>query len=207
MRESLRGLVPRGRLARRLPQLYIGLGLYGLSMALMLRSGLGLMPWDVLHQGVSGLVPLSFGTVVIATSLVVLLLWVPLRVVPGLGTVSNALLVGVAADLSLAVLAEPDHLALALPMLLGGLVLNALATALYIGALLGPGPRDGLMTGLVRRTGASVRFVRTSIEVSVVLVGWVLGGTVGLGTALYAIGIGPLVQMMLPPLTVRMPVE
>lgn len=203
----LRGLVPRGRLGRRLPQLYVGLGLYGLSMALMLRSGLGLMPWDVLHQGLSGRLPLTFGTIVILTSLVVLLLWVPLRVAPGLGTVSNALLVGVAADLSLSVLGEPDHLALALPMLLGGLVLNALATALYIGALLGPGPRDGLMTGLVRRTGASVRLVRTTIEVTVVLVGWLLGGTVGLGTALYALGIGPLVQVMLPPLTVRLPVD
>ena len=191
-----------GRLGRRLPQLLLGLALYGVSMAMMLRSTLGLMPWDVLHDGVAGRLPLSFGQVVVATSLVVLLLWFPLRVMPGVGTIANAVLVGIAADLTLAVLAEPGTLAVRVPLLLGGIALNGVATALYIGAQLGPGPRDGLMTGLVRRTGWSVRLVRTSIEVAVVVAGWMLGGVAGVGTALYALSIGPLVQHLLPVLTV-----
>lgn len=191
-----------GRLGRRLPQLLAGLLLYGLSMALMVRSGLGLDPWDVLHYGLSRWLPLSFGGVVIATGLLVLVLWVPLRQMPGLGTVANALVIGVATDAALAVLVEPDGVVLRTALLTGGIVLNGLATALYIGAQLGPGPRDGLMTGLVRRTGWSVRLVRTSIELSVVLTGWLLGGVVGLGTVAYALAIGPLVQAMLPRLIV-----
>jgi uncharacterized membrane protein YczE len=192
------GQLRAGRLPRRLTQLMVGLTLYGVSMAMMVRGGLGLDPWDVFHFGVAEGLPLTFGTVVILTGLGVLLLWIPLRQAPGLGTVANALLIGLATDATLFALAAPQGMAGRVGLLLGGVVLNALATALYIGAQLGPGPRDGLMTGLVRRTGWSVRVVRTAIEVSVVLVGWSLGGVVGIGTIVYALSIGPLVQLMLP---------
>lgn len=194
-----------GRLGRRLPQLMAGLVLYGVSMAMMLRSGLGLDPWDVLHYGVATWLPLSFGGVVIATGVAVLLLWIPLRQMPGLGTVANAVVIGLATDAALALLVTSEGMAARTAMLAGGIVLNGLATALYIGAQLGPGPRDGLMTGLVRRTGWSVRVVRTSIELSVVVTGWLLGGVVGIGTIAYALAIGPLVQMMLPRLVVELP--
>lgn len=187
-----------GRLGRRLPQLLVGLVLYGVSMAMMVRSGLGLDPWDVLHYGVATWLPLTFGGVVIATGVAVLLLWIPLRQMPGLGTVANALVIGIATDAALALLVTSEGLAARAAMLAGGIVLNGLATALYIGAQLGPGPRDGLMTGLVRRTGWSVRVVRTSIELGVVVTGWLLGGVVGIGTIAYALAIGPLVQLMLP---------
>ncbi len=190
------------RLPRRLVQLYAGLVLYGLSMALMLRSGLGNLPWDVLHQGVAERAGLSLGTVVVATSLVVLLAWIPLRVRPGLGTVSNVVVLGVVVDLALAALPAPEHLPVRAALAVAGVLLNGLATASYIGVRLGPGPRDGLMTGLVERTGASVRRVRTGLEVVVVALGWLLGGTVGVATLLYALSIGPLVQVLLPVLTV-----
>jgi uncharacterized membrane protein YczE len=186
------------RMPRRLSQLMVGLVLYGASMAMMLRSYLGLMPWDVLHFGVARWVPLSFGGVVILTGVLVLLLWIPLRQMPGLGTVANVVVIGLASDVTLALLGRPDAMAGRVGLLLGGIVLNGLATALYIGAQLGPGPRDGLMTGLARRVGWSLRLVRTSIEVSVVVVGFLLGGTVGLGTALYALSIGPVIQLFLP---------
>ncbi len=188
---------------RRLTQLAVGLSLYGISMAMLLRSQLGLDPWDVFHYGITRHVPVSFGTVVIATSFVVLLLWIPLRQWPGLGTIANAVWIGIATDLTLAVLATPDDLVARTAMLIGGIVLNGLAGALYIGAQLGPGPRDGLMTGLHRRTGWSLRLVRTGIELTVLAVGWLLGGIVGVGTVLYALGIGPLVQYFLPRCTVR----
>ncbi len=190
------------RLPRRLVQLYAGLVLYGLSMALMLRSGLGNLPWDVLHQGVAERAGLSLGTVVVATSLVVLLAWIPLRVRPGLGTVSNVVVLGVVVDLALAALPAPEHLPVRAALAVAGVLLNGLATASYIGVRLGPGPRDGLMTGLVERTGESVRQVRTGLEVVVVALGWLLGGTVGVATLLYALSIGPLVQVLLPVLTV-----
>ena len=187
-----------GRLTRRLTQLAVGLVLYGVSMAMMVRGGLGLDPWDVFHYGVASGIPLTFGGVVIVTGVAVLLLWIPLRQMPGLGTVANAVLIGLATDAALAVLVTPEAFAGRLGLLVGGVALNGLATALYIGSQFGPGPRDGLMTGLVRRTGLSVRLVRTSIEVSVVAVGWLLGGVVGAGTVLYALAIGPLVQLLLP---------
>ena len=193
-----------GRLGRRLPQLLAGLILYGVSMAMMVRSRLGLDPWDVLHYGVATWLPLSFGGVVIATGVAVLLLWIPLRQMPGLGTVANALVIGLATDAALALIVTSEGLASRTAMLAGGIVLNGLATALYIGAQLGPGPRDGLMTGLVRRTGWSVRVVRTSIELGVVLTGWLLGGVVGIGTIAYALAIGPLVQLMLPRFVVEL---
>jgi uncharacterized membrane protein YczE len=183
---------------RRLLQLSIGLTLYGASMALMLRAALGLDPWDVFHQGVSGQVGLSIGMVVNLTGLVVLLLWIPLRQRPGIGTVANVVMIGTAMDLTLRALPPIEGLAFQVAALIASIVANGFAGALYIGAGLGPGPRDGLMTGLARRTGWSLRLVRTGIEVSVLALGWALGGTVGVGTLLYAFGIGPLVQFFLP---------
>jgi len=201
--ELLANLSPWGqlkapRLPRRLLQLVFGLTLYGVSMGMMVESHLGLDPWDVFHDGVAGRLPLSFGMVVIVTGVVVLVLWIPLRQAPGLGTVANAVLIGIATDVTLGLLDAPDSLTARTGLLLGGIVLNGLAGALYIGAQLGPGPRDGLMTGLVRRTGLSVRLVRTSLELTVLAVGFVLGGTVGIGTVLYALAIGPLLQVFLP---------
>ena len=194
-----------GRLGVRVPLLLAGLFFYGASMAMVLRSTLGLIPWDVLHVGVSRHVSLSFGTIVVAVSLLVLLPWIPLRQKPGLGTIANALLIGPSADLVLSVLPAPEHLGWRLLLLIGGVVLNGVATGMYIGSQLGPGPRDGLMTGLAKVSGRSLRFVRTGIEVTVVLVGWLLGGVVGLGTALYAVAIGPLAQFFLPLFTVELP--
>lgn len=195
-----------GRLARRLPQLVVGLALYGFSMAMMLRSDLGLAPWDVLTEGLSLRLPLSFGTITVVVSAVVLLMWVPLRQRPGLGTVANVFVVGIAVDVGLAVLRTPSSLVLQALLLVGGLVLNGLAGAVYLGSQLGPGPRDGLMTGLARRTGRSLRLVRTGIEVLVLGAGFLLGGTVGVGTVLYAVGIGPLTQRFLPLVAVRLDV-
>ena len=191
-----------GRLGRRLPQLYVGLVLYGVSLAMMVRGALGLAPWDVLHSGFIRHVPMTLGQAVVLFSFVVLVLWVPLREMPGLGTISNALVVGLAADATLAVLHQPDGLWLRITLLAGGVVLNGVATALYIGSQLGRGPRDGLMTGLARRTGLSLRLVRTGLEVAVVVVGLLLGGSLGVGTVLYAVAIGPLTQAMLPWLSV-----
>lgn len=187
-----------GRLPRRITQLLIGLFLYGASMAMLIRGALGVIPWDVLHQGISTHLPFSFGTVVIMTSLLVLLSWIPIRQMPGLGTVLNAVVIGLVVDLVLGVVDEPTGLAARAGLMVGGIVVNALATAMYIGAQLGPGPRDGLMTGLARRTGLSIRLVRTGLEVVVVAIGWLLGGVFGLGTLLYAVTIGPLTQLMLP---------
>lgn len=191
-----------GRLGRRLPQLFLGLALYGASLAMMVRGALGLAPWDVLHSGFIRHVPMTIGQAVVLFSFLVLLLWIPLREKPGIGTVANALIVGLAADATLAVLAEPDSLALRVALMLGGVVLNGLATALYIGSQFGRGPRDGLMTGLARRTGWSLRLVRTGLEVTVVVIGLLLGGALGVGTVLYALAIGPLAQHMLPWCTV-----
>ena len=194
-----------GRLGRRLPQLYLGLVLYGVSLALMVRADLGLAPWDVLHSGIAGLIPLSIGQVIVVLSFVVLLLWIPLREVPGLGTISNAVVIGFALDATLALLDAPGALWLRTALLVGGVLLNGLATALYIGSQFGRGPRDGLMTGLHRRTGKSLRLVRTGLEVTVVLLGLLLGGVAGVGTVLYALAIGPLAQAFLPLFAVRGP--
>lgn len=187
-----------GRLARRLPQLYVGLVLYGVSLALMVRGDLGLAPWDVLHSGLTHHVPLTIGQVLVVVSFLVLLLWIPLREAPGLGTVSNAVVVGMSADATLALLDRPDHLLTRLGLTVGGVLLCGLGGAMYIGAQLGRGPRDGLMTGLHRRTGRSLRLVRTGIELTVLALGLALGGALGLGTVLYALAIGPLTQAMLP---------
>lgn len=191
-----------GRLGRRIPQLLVGLVLYGVSLGLMVRGALGLAPWDVLHSGFIRHVPMTLGQAVILFSFVVLLLWIPLREKPGIGTVANAFLVGLSADVTLALLGEPDAWFARIALMVGGVVLNGLATALYIGSQLGRGPRDGLMTGLARRTGLSLRLVRTVLEVSVVVIGLLLGGVLGVGTVLYALAIGPLAQLALPWVTV-----
>jgi uncharacterized membrane protein YczE len=188
---------------RRLVQLFAGLALYGVSLALVLRAGLGLAPWDVLHQGLAGILGTTVGQMVIAVSFVVLLLWIPLRERPGFGTVANAILVGVFVDLTLRVVGDGTGWGWRVALLVAGVLLNGLATALYIGASFGSGPRDGLMTGLVRRTGRSVRVVRTVLEVTVLAAGWLLGGTVGVGTLLYALAIGPIAHALLPVFTVR----
>ena len=188
---------------RRLVQLFIGLALYGASMALMVRAALGLDPWDVFHLGLSLHAPLSMGMLVNLVGAIVLLLWIPLRQRPGIGTVANIFVIGTVLDLTLAVLPDLEGLALRTAALLAGVLINGVAGAMYIGAGLGPGPRDGLMTGLVRRTGWSIRLVRTAIELSVLAIGWMLGGVVGAGTVLYALAIGPLVQAFLPLFTVR----
>ena len=203
MRRQLSRLGPlaqlrAGRLPRRLVQLAFGLVLYGATLAMLIRSTLGNAPWDVLHQGLAKHLPITIGQAVIGTSVVVLLLWIPLREMPGVGTIANSLVVGLVVDAVLAVLPAPDQLWTRSALLVGGVLGNAVATALYIGSQLGPGSRDGLMTGLHRRTGAPILVVRTALEVTVVVIGWFLGGVVGIGTVLYAIAIGPLVQVMLP---------
>jgi uncharacterized membrane protein YczE len=194
-----------GRLPRRLGQLVTGLVLYGLTLAMIIRATLGNSPWDVLHQGLARHLPISIGTAVIAMSLVVLLAWIPLRELPGLGTLLNALLVGLSADVFLGLIQTPAETSLRWLLLLGGVFLNGVATALYIGSQFGPGPRDGLMTGLHRRTAVSIQRVRTTLEVSVVVLGALLGGTVGIGTLVYAVAIGPLVQWLLPLAIVELP--
>jgi uncharacterized membrane protein YczE len=192
------------RLPRRLTQLHTGLALYGASMALLIGSRLGGGPWDVLHQGLALRSGLRFGWVVIAVSMLVLLAWIPLRQRPGFGTLSNAVLVGLASEAALALLPSAGPLWLRWSYLVSGIALNGIATGLYLGARLGPGPRDGLMTGLAAR-GHSVRTARTGIEVSVLAAGFLLGGTVGIGTLLYAVTIGPLAHVFIPRFTVGEP--
>jgi uncharacterized membrane protein YczE len=195
-------MVRRDRLAARLVRLYLGLGGFGVSLALMVRARLGLGPWDVLHQGIARHLGVQLGWVTIGVGGLVLLAWIPLRQRPGLGTVSNAIMVGLVVNGALDVLPTPGSLAWRAVWLAGGIGLNGLATACYIGAGLGPGPRDGLMTGLSAR-GHSLRAVRTLIELSVLAIGSALGGTVGAGTVAYALSIGPLTHMLLPRLTVN----
>ncbi|MDO9498297.1 MAG: hypothetical protein Q7J48_21505 [Nocardioides sp.] len=187
-----------GRLTVRLALLYLGLAVYGASLAMMVRADLGLAPWDVLHSGLIRHVPITLGQAVVLMSFVVLVLWIPLREMPGLGTISNAVVVGLSCDATLLFLERPDAPALRVGLMLLGVATCGLATALYIGAQLGRGPRDGLMTGLARRTGLSLRLVRTGLEVSVVLIGLLLGGELGLGTVVFALTIGPIAQALLP---------
>lgn len=192
---------------RRLVQLGLGLVLYAVSMALLVDSGLGNMPWDVLSEGLAALTGATFGTVTLAVSVLVLACWVPLRQRPGVGTVANVLVIGLLVDPFLRLFEAVGDLPLAARVATAalGIALNALATALYVGAGLGPGPRDGLMTGLVARTGRPVALVRTGIEVVVVVTGIVLGGTFGVATVAYALLVGPVVHVLLPRVTVRDP--
>jgi uncharacterized membrane protein YczE len=186
------------RITSRLVRLFVGLVLYGVSMAMLVESRLGLDPWDVFHQGLSKVTGISFGLVVILTGIPVLLLWIPLRQRPGFGTLANLIVIGLVADRALALLPPGTNWPARIAYLAGGIVLNAAATGLYIGSRFGTGPRDGLMTGIVGRyPKLSVRLVRTCIELTVLSAGFLLGGTVGIGTVAYALGIGPLVQVFL----------
>jgi len=195
-----------GRLPERLLRLLVGLWLYGLAIALMIKGAVGASPWDIFHLGVSLHLPVSFGVIMIGTAVLVLLAWIPLRQMPGLGTLANTLLLGPFADLNLALLATPDSLPLRCAYMVAGVVVCAFASALYIGAQLGPGPRDGLMTGLARRTGGSIRTIRTLIEVTVLIIGVLLGGRFGFGTVVFALGVGPFTQFFLIYLVVRLDV-
>jgi uncharacterized membrane protein YczE len=181
----------------RLAQLYGGLVLYGISSSLLVLAGLGLDPWDVFHQGLSRTFGLAIGTWAIIVGVLVLLLWIPLRQRPGIGTVSNVILVGLTMDVVLGHAGPPHAMAARIGCLVCGVLLNGVATGAYIGAGLGPGPRDGVMTGLASR-GHSIRVVRTGLEVTVLATGWLLGGTVGVGTVLYALSIGPLAHVFIP---------
>ncbi len=181
----------------RLAQLYTGLLLYGFSSSLLVLAGLGLDPWDVFHQGLSRTIGLGIGTWAIIVGAAVLLLWIPLRQRPGIGTLSNVVLVGGTMDVVLGTVGPPHALAVRIACLVAGVFLNGVATGAYIGAGLGPGPRDGLMTGLAAR-GHSIRVVRTGLELTVLVTGWLLGGTVGVGTLLYALSIGPLAHVFIP---------
>lgn len=183
---------------RRLLQLYIGLTFYGVSTAMFVRADLGADPWNVFHLGVAQLLSLNIGLVMIAVGALVLLLWIPLRQRPGLGTISNVVVIGLAADAALALMPPLTSLLARSLLLAAAVVVNALATGMYIGAGFGAGPRDGLMTGINARTGWSLRVVRTAIELSVLLLGCAMGGTFGVGTVLYALAIGPLIQLCLP---------
>lgn len=188
--------------ARRIGQLLVGLFLYGIAIALMVRAGIGVSPWDVLTQGVSHQTGLAFGLVTNLIGVAVLLLWIPIRQMPGVGTVLNVLLIGPSAQLGLWLIPQQTVPVIQGLVYTGGLLLLAVATGLYIGARLGPGPRDGLMTGLVKRTGWKIWIVRTAIEVTVLTIGWILGGQVGIGTVAFALLIGPLVNLTLPRLVV-----
>jgi uncharacterized membrane protein YczE len=194
---SPRDAAPRSGTVTRFVQLMAGLVLFGASLALLVRSELGLDPWDVFHQGLSVATGLSIGVCTIAAGVVVLLLWIPLRQRPGIGTVANVVLVGLSLDGVLLLIPPTGDLVLRWTYLVAGIVLNGIATGAYIGAGLGPGPRDGLMVGFAR-SGRSLRVVRTAIEVSVLVVGWLLGGTVGIGTVLFALTIGPIVHRTVP---------
>jgi uncharacterized membrane protein YczE len=187
---------------RRLTQLYAGLVLYGVSDAMLLLAGLGVDPWDVLHQGLSRRFGLGVGTWAVIVGVLVLLLWIPLRQRPGFGTLSNVLVIGWVIDIVLALVPAPHAIVPRVVLLSSGVVLNGIATGAYIGAGLGPGPRDGLMTGLAAR-GHSIRVVRTGIELTVLAAGAALGGTVGIGTVAYALGIGPLAHVFVPLLRIR----
>ncbi len=191
----------RWGLLRRMTLLYGGLILGGFALALFVQADLGLDPWDVLHQGISRTTGWTLGSVVIASSVAVLALWIPLRQRPGLGTLSDVVVVGLVIDATLRFMPRPDGLGLRFGFLAAALILHGVSTSLYIGAGLGAGPRDGLMTGLAAR-GLSIRRVRVAIDLSVLTVGWLLGGTIGIGTIASALTIGPLVHYFLPRFTV-----
>lgn len=191
------------RMPRRITQLLVGLFLYGIGIAFIVRGAIGAAPWDVLTQGIARHVPLTFGTITILVSIVVLLLWIPIRQKPGIGTLLNALLVGPAADVGFLSIPEVEQLWLRIAYFVIGLLVLSAATGLYIGAAFGPGPRDGLMTGLHRRTGWPIWIVRTALEVTVVVIGWLLGGNVGVGTVAFAVMVGPLCQFFMKIFAVR----
>jgi uncharacterized membrane protein YczE len=200
----VRRFLPTDRPVERIVRCVGGLALFGVGIALLLAADLGAAPWDVFHTGVSDLTGVPVGTVIIITGLLLLLVWIPLRESPGLGTLLNAIEIGLVVDLVLPVIPEPDQPAVRIVMMLAGVGIIAVGSGLYIGAGLGPGPRDGLMTGLARR-GVSIRVARTGIELAILAVGVALGGAIGIGTAVFALGIGPLVHHLLPRLTMHDP--
>jgi uncharacterized membrane protein YczE len=206
---ALTRFVPTDRPVGRIARCTFGLVLFGVGISLLIASNLGAAPWDVFHTGVSELTGISTGNVIIIVGILLLLLWIPLREQPGLGTILNAIVIGIVVDLTLPWIDDAFDLVWRIAMMLLGVVSVAVGSGFYIGAGLGPGPRDGLMTGLSRRTlrsrGISIRVARTFVEITVLVIGIVLGGTVGVGTAVFAIGIGPLVQIFLPRLTVPTP--
>ncbi len=202
-------LVPQDRLVERVVRCLIGLGLFGVGISMLIDSDLGAAPWDVFHTGLSDITGASVGTIVILVGLALLLLWIPLRQRPGLGTLLNAVVIGVVVDATLPRIPDIDSLVGRAALLVGGVVVVAVGSGCYIGAGLGPGPRDGLMTGLARRPvvgrTVSIRVARTSVELIVLAIGVALGGSIGIGTAVFAFGIGPLVQTFLPRLAMRPP--
>ena len=198
----LSALIPRDRRAHRMVQLQLGLILYGVSDGMILMSGLGANPWDVFHQGLAKHIGLQVGTTVILVGVAVMLFWIPLRQKPGFGTLSNVVVVGLAMDGAMAWMPSPHAWWLRWGEMFSGVVLNGVATGAYIGAGMGPGPRDGVMTGYAAR-GHSIRLVRTSMELTVLATGWLLGGTVGIGTAAYALLIGPLAHRFIPLLAIK----
>lgn len=190
------------RLVERITRCVIGLALFGIGISLIIEARIGLPPWDVFHQGVAQRVDRSIGTVIIATGVALMLLWIPLRQRPGIGTVLNAVEIGLVANVAIDLLPQPTTLVVQVPMMFSGVVVTAIGSGLYIGSGLGPGPRDGLMTGLAAR-GMQLRVARTGIEITVLIVGWLLGGQVGVGTVAFAVLIGPLVQVFLPRLAMK----
>ena len=196
---------PRLLLTRRITQLLIGLFVYGIAISMMVRAGIGVSPWDVLAQGLSLKTGIPFGLITNIVGLVVLLFWIPLRQRPGVGTVLNVLLIGPAAQFGLWLIPQQTEPWIQVALFTAGLLLLAVATGLYIGPRMGPGPRDGLMTGLHARTGWPIWSVRTGIEVTVLIIGWILGGNVGIGTLAFALLIGPLCSLTLPLFAIRLP--
>ena len=190
--------VPRDHRLLRFTQLFVGLILYGVSSSLLVIGGHGLVPWDVLHQGLARHTGIAIGTWAIVMSFVVLLFWIPLHEKPGVGTLANAIMIGATIDIVLWLVPDAHGTVLRWACCLGGVFANGVATGMYIGAGLGPGPRDGLMTGLARRSKRSIRLVRTGLELTVLALGWSLGGTVGIGTVIYLLAIGPLAHIFVP---------
>lgn len=191
----------RDRLGQRLARCTFGLALFAVGISLQMNANIGAPPWDVFHQGVSKQTEISVGKVIVMTGFILLLLWIPLKQKPGLGTILNALEIGLVADLALAVIPEPNNIFIRVVMAALGIVIVAVGTGFYIGSALGPGPRDGLMTGLAKR-GIPIRIGRTAIEVTVLIVGLALGGQVGVATFAFAFGVGPLVHFFLPRLAI-----
>ena len=192
----------RDRLGRRLARCVIGLSLFAIGISLQMNANIGAPPWDVFHQGIAEQTGISIGKVIVITGFALLLLWIPLKQKPGLGTILNALEIGLVADIALAIIPEPTSILIRVPMALLGIVVVAIGTGLYIGSALGPGPRDGLMTGLAKR-GIPIRKGRTAVEVIVLITGWLLGGQVGIATFAFALGVGPLVHFFLPRLAIK----
>ena len=191
----------RDRIGRRLVRCLVGLALFAIGISLQMNANIGAPPWDVFHQGVAKQTEISIGRIIVMTGFALLLLWIPLKQKPGLGTILNALEIGLVADIALEIIPEPNNMFIRIIMVVVGIVTVAIGTGLYIGSALGPGPRDGLMTGLAKR-GIPIRVGRTAIEVTVLIIGRILGGQVGIATFAFAFGVGPLVHFFLPRLAV-----